>query len=197
MLRYNDSVTEMHVRSCFRPSCLTMLYTLLISWISESHRKNQQDATVFSSSSIGATTLGGFCPALWFRSTIFYLYISLSSFSLSSSLNPLLLGQAISLLVFLLVLMSMVGDRVVEFIIPVFLNCSTCFGRHTAHHQELKNCNCSLWFYIRLWLQVAAAMAQPSQRQPATINVCKTRGCNYSFWAPDDGRCVARNMLSN
>jgi len=29
--------------------------------------------------------------------------------------------------------------RVVEFIIPMFLNCSTCFGRHTAHHQELKN----------------------------------------------------------
>jgi Cys-tRNA synthase (O-phospho-L-seryl-tRNA:Cys-tRNA synthase) len=26
----------------------------------------------------------------------------------------------------------------VEFIIPVFLNCSTCFGRHTAYHQELK-----------------------------------------------------------
>ena len=23
----------------------------------------------------------------------------------------------------------------------MFLNCSTCFGRHTAHHQELKNCS--------------------------------------------------------
>jgi hypothetical protein len=54
-------------------------------------------------------------------------------------------------------------NRVVEFIIPVFLNCLTCFGRHTAHHQELKNCNCSLWFYIRFWLP-AAEMAQPSQR---------------------------------
>jgi len=32
---------------------------------------------------------------------------------------------------------------------------------------------------------------------PATTNICKTRGCNYSFWAPDDGRCVARNMLRN
>jgi len=60
------------------------------------------------SSSIGATTLGGFWPALPFRSTVFYLYTSLSSFSLSSSLNPLPLGQAISVLVFLLVLMSMV-----------------------------------------------------------------------------------------
>jgi hypothetical protein len=42
----------------------------------------------------------------------------------------------------------------------MFLNCSTCFGRHTAHHQELKNRNYSLWFYKRFWLPVAAAMAQ-------------------------------------
>jgi hypothetical protein len=48
-------------------------------------------------------------------------------------------------------------------IIPVFFNCSTCFGQHTAHHQELKNCNCSLWFYIHLWL-LAAVMAEPSQQ---------------------------------
>jgi len=61
----------------------------------------------------------------------------------------------------------------------MFLNCSTCFGRHAAHHQELKNCNCSLWFYIHFWLP-ATAMAQPSQ-WPATKNVYKTRGCNYSF----------------
>jgi hypothetical protein len=72
----------------------------------------------------------------------------------------------------------------------MFLNCSTCFGRHTAHHQELKNCNGSLGFYIRLWLPVAAAMAEPSQWQPATKNVCKTRGCSYSVCTPGDGRHV-------
>jgi hypothetical protein len=55
----------------------------------------------------------------------------------------------------------------------MFINCSTCFGRHTAHHQELKNCNCNLWFYIRLWLPVAAAMAEPPQRQPATKTYVK------------------------
>jgi hypothetical protein len=32
---------------------------------------------------------------------------------------------------------------------------------------------------------------------PATTNVCKARGCSYTFWAPDDERCVTRNMLSN
>ena len=73
--------------------------------------------------------------------------------------------------------------------------CSTCFERHDAHHQELKNCICSLWFYIRLWLP-AAVKAQLWQ-QPATTDVCKTRGCKYNFWAPDDERCVAWNMLSN
>jgi len=45
----------------------------------------------------------------------------------------------------------------------MFLNCSTCFVRHTAHYQEFKNCNCSPWFYIRFWLP-AAVMAQLSQR---------------------------------
>jgi hypothetical protein len=61
---------------------------------------------------------------------------------------------------------------VVEFIIPVFLNCSTCFGRHTAHHHGLKNCNCSLWFYIRFWLPAAAMTEFPlshcSGRHPKT-----------------------------
>ena len=41
----------------------------------------------------------------------------------------------------------------------MFLNCSTCYERQTARHQELKNCNCSLWFYIRLWF-LAAVMAE-------------------------------------
>ena len=81
----------------------------------------------------------------------------------------------------------------------MFLNCSTCFKRHIAHHQEIKICTCSLCFYIRFWLPVGAMpewelSSQPSQR-PATKNVCKTRGCNYSLWAPYDERCVARNIL--
>jgi len=43
----------------------------------------------------------------------------------------------------------------------MFLNCSTCFGRHTAHHRKLKNCNFSLWFYIRFWLPTAAMYVKP------------------------------------
>jgi len=48
----------------------------------------------------------------------------------------------------------------------MLLNCSTCFGRHAAHHQELKKCNCSLWFYIRLWL--LSADSHDSCRQAQT-----------------------------
>jgi len=74
----------------------------------------------------GATTLGGFWPALRFCSTIFYLYTSLSIFSLSSSLNPLLLGQAISVLVFLLVLMNMVTIQSVFLTVLVVSILITC-----------------------------------------------------------------------
>jgi hypothetical protein len=42
----------------------------------------------------------------------------------------------------------------------MFLNCSTCFGRHTANHQELKNCNCSLW--------ELSPISHRSGRQPKT-----------------------------
>jgi hypothetical protein len=48
----------------------------------------------------------------------------------------------------------------------MFLNCPTWFGRHTAHHQELKNCNCSLWFYVRFWL--LRWLSHHSGRQPQT-----------------------------
>jgi len=51
----------------------------------------------------------------------------------------------------------------------MFLNCSTCFERHTAHHRELKNCNCSLWFCIRLWLP-AAVMAE---WEPLSYDSCR------------------------
>jgi len=36
-----------------------------------------------------------------------------------------------------------------QFIILTFMYRSTCFGRPHAHHQELNNCNSSVWFYLR------------------------------------------------
>jgi hypothetical protein len=37
-----------------------------------------------------------------------------------------------------------------QFIILTFIYSSTCFGRFPAHHQELNDCNGSLWFYLRI-----------------------------------------------
>jgi hypothetical protein len=95
-------------------------YLLTTKDLVQSHAKQGGDSNKtgslgqVSSSSVGATTLCGFWPSLRFRFTIFYLYTSLSSFSLSSSLNPLLLGQAISILVFLLVfLVNMVPIQLI------------------------------------------------------------------------------------
>jgi hypothetical protein len=71
--------------------------------------------------------------------------------------------------------------------------CLTCFEWHITHYQEIKNCIFSLLFYIRLSLLAAVERWQ----QPATTDVCKTRGCKFSFRAPDDEQCVTGKMLSN
>jgi hypothetical protein len=40
-----------------------------------------------------------------------------------------------------------------QFIIPTFIYSSTRFGRFPAHHQELKDCRGSFWFYLRIVVQ--------------------------------------------
>ena len=66
----------------------------------------------------------------------------------------------------------------------MFLNCSTCFERHTAHHQELKNCN--LQPLILHTFVVAGSCHgclgtrnHDSCRRPQTY--VKTEAANYSF----------------
>ena len=68
--------------------------------------------------------------------------------------------------------------------------CSKCFERHIAHHQELKNCICSLWF-----TSVVAGRCQ----RPATIFVlfyvlfvlCRSLYCLcvhvYVYWTTATG----------
>ena len=53
----------------------------------------------------------------------------------------------------------------------IFIWSSTCFGRHTAHRQEPKNCTSSLWFCVHgrlldVWL--LDAVQQPHVQQPST-----------------------------
>jgi hypothetical protein len=71
----------------------------------------------------------------------------------------------------------------------LFLNYPTCFERHTAYHQELKNCNCSLWFYIRLWWP-AAVIAEwfklivscSTCFERHTAHHQELKNCNCSLW---------------
>jgi hypothetical protein len=61
----------------------------------------------------------------------------------------------------------------------MFLNCSTCFGRHTAHHQELKYCNCSLRvveFIIPMFLNCSTCVGRH------TAHYQKLKYFNCSLW---------------
>jgi hypothetical protein len=81
---------------------------------------------------------------------------------------------------------------------------STCFGRPRAHHQKLNNCSSSLWFYrwsvVVTVLLVVVGPVRAARPRPTTVlpprSNGKTRGCYCNWWAPDDGREDARNMLS-
>jgi hypothetical protein len=43
---------------------------------------------------------------------------------------------------------------ILQFIVLTFVYSSTCFGRFSAHHQELNDCNGSVWFYLRIVVTV-------------------------------------------
>jgi len=63
----------------------------------------------------------------------------------------------------------------------------TCFGRYTAHHQELKTALAASGFaYVRDCWTLRSNNLSRMQNQKLLVQ----------FWAPDDGRCIARNMLS-
>ena len=95
-----------------------------------------------------------------------------------------------------------------KFIIPYFKRSSTCFGRHTAHHQEPKTAQAASGFaYVEgcrtyscwtlsgsvyaTWQRsyscwtlsgsVYATWQRSTTARPTTFHVCKTRGCLCSF----------------
>jgi len=65
-----------------------------------------------------------------------------------------------------------------NFIIPYFIWSSTCFGRHTAHHQEPKTAQTPSGF---AYVESNATWQRPTTACPTTFHVCKTRGCLCSF----------------
>jgi len=77
-----------------------------------------------------------------------------------------------------------------NFYYSIFILSSTCFGRHTAHHQEPKTAlaasgfsyvegcwTCSWWTLSGTY----CAWQRPPTTRPTTFNVWKTRGCQCSF----------------
>ena len=69
-----------------------------------------------------------------------------------------------------------------EFIIPQYINSSTCFERYVAHHQE-----------PQLYLQLLV----PTQTAPRAVSTsaCKPEAAN-KVEVLDDERHNARNMLN-
>jgi hypothetical protein len=82
---------------------------------------------------------------------------------------------------------------VIEFIIPKFIEGSTCFERHTAHQSGTLNCVCSLWFIYPCGDQLLPRLSLGNSWSPREyIN----QRLQTQFRAPDDERCAAQNMLN-
>jgi len=83
-------------------------------------------------------------------------------------------------------------NNVLKFCYSMFIWSSTCFGRHTAHHQEPKTAlaasglsyvegwwTCSWWTLSgTVW---EGAVQRPPITRPSTFHVWKTRGSQCSF----------------
>jgi hypothetical protein len=82
---------------------------------------------------------------------------------------------------------------VIEFIVPKFIECSTCFERHTAHHQKLQTVFAASDLYIHVvsgrypgWVEVSPSL--DNGRSPhGYIN----QRLQILFGAPDDERYAA------
>jgi hypothetical protein len=68
-----------------------------------------------------------------------------------------------------------------SFISPYFKWSSTCFGWHTAHHQEPKTAQAVLSSWWWTLSGTVCAWQRPPTTRPTTFHVCKTRGCQCSF----------------
>ena len=78
---------------------------------------------------------------------------------------------------------------VIEFIILKFIEGSTCFERHTAHHQELQSVFAASGLYTHM---VTGRCQGNSRSRYGHIS----QRLQIVFRAPNDERCAARDMLS-
>jgi hypothetical protein len=55
-----------------------------------------------------------------------------------------------------------------QFIILTFVYSSTCFGRFSAHHQELNDCSGNIWFYLRIVVMAVLCLWSDRPARPQT-----------------------------
>jgi hypothetical protein len=67
------------------------------------------------------------------------------------------------------------------FYYSTFIWSSTCFGRHTAHHQEPKTALAASSFSYVKGCWMCQARQRPPSTRPTTFHVKKTRGCQCSY----------------
>ena len=81
-------------------------------------------------------------------------------------------------------------QQCIKILYSIFIWSSTCFGRHTAHHQEPKTALAASGFsnvkgcWICSWWTLSGtyyAWQHPPTTHPTTFHVWKTRGCQCSF----------------
>jgi hypothetical protein len=94
-------------------------------------------------------------------------------------------------------------SNVSKFYYYIFIWSSTCFGRHTAHHQETKTALAASGFsYMEgcwtcsLWTLSGIAWLTSTTYTSNNLPCVKNQRLSVQFWAPDNVRYVARNMLS-
>jgi len=86
---------------------------------------------------------------------------------------------------------------VTEFIIPKFIEGSTCFERHTAHHQELQTVLAASNLYTHVVTSPCPDWEfPPSLDNDRSPHVYINQKLQIQFGAPDGERYAARNMLS-
>jgi hypothetical protein len=80
----------------------------------------------------------------------------------------------------------------------IFIWSSTCFGQHTAHYQEPKTALAASGFaYVEgCWICSCWTLAASSNYRSNNLPRIQNQRLLVQFQAPDNGRCVARNMLS-
>jgi len=95
-------------------------------------------------------------------------------------------------------------NNVSKFYYSIFIWSSTCFGRHTAHHQVPETALAASGFsYVEgcwtcSWWTLSDTLAQTTSINYTSKNLphMKNQRLPPQFYAPEDGRCFARNMLS-